>query len=60
MQSTDHQLTLSVWCVNVCEQVCVVTSQILTVVSAEQEAMAWRKWRFQLRPITESLWDSGV
>lgn len=34
--------TLSVWCVKVCEQVCVVTSQIFTVLSADPLANTFR------------------
>ena len=38
--------TLSVWCVKVCWQACVVTSQILTVMSADPDARACRYFLF--------------
>ena len=43
--------TLSVWCSKVCWQACVVTSQILTVMSADPEAMACRYFLFLQKKI---------
>ena len=52
--------TLSLWCVKVCEQEWVVTSQILTVLSAEPLARAWRYCLFHDKAITASAWLSAT
>ena len=46
MHMCAYVRTLSVWCVKVCWQACVVTSQILTVMSADPDARACRYFLF--------------